>query len=103
LPITFDQKETACLIHLEGEVNITSASELKKVLLLAIASGRDLLVNLERAKELDVTALQLLWAAEREASGSGLKFTVATQMPDEIFVAIRGLSFEKFPLPLDPK
>ena len=48
--------------------------ELKKVMLQALASGKEMLVDLRRATELDVTAIQLLWAAEREARKSGRKF-----------------------------
>ena len=65
--VTIDQSEALCLIRLEDDINITSAAELKKLLLEALASGRELRVDLERATELDVTALQLFWAAERAA------------------------------------
>jgi Anti-anti-sigma regulatory factor (antagonist of anti-sigma factor) len=72
-----EQTEGQCLIRLDGEVGIVCAGELKKVLLEALASERDVLVDLQQASELDVTAMQLLWAAEREASKSGRRFFLA--------------------------
>ncbi len=101
MPITFEQSEALCLIRLEGEINISSAAELKKLLLEAPASGRELRVDLERASELDVTALQLLWAAEREARGSGMGFTLAGRVPEEISVALGDAGFEQFPVPVN--
>ena len=103
MPITFDQSEGLCLIRLEGEVNISSAAELKKLLIAALASGNELRVDLERATELDVTALQLLWAAEREARGSGTGFTLLGRVPEEISVALGDAGIEMFPISGEPK
>ena len=64
--------ETQSLIGLEGAIDIASAAELKKLLLEGLNSGREVRVSLAGATDLDVTAVQLLWAAEREASRSGV-------------------------------
>jgi len=103
VPVTLEQSETLCVIRLNGEINIGSAAELKKLLLQALASGRELRVDLEHATELDVTAWQLLWAAEREARGSGRGFTLAGRVPGEISLAVGDAGFEKFPVGVDPK
>lgn len=103
MPITLNQNEGLCLIRMEGEINISSAAELKKLLIEGLASGSELRVDLERATELDVTALQLLWAAEREARGLGAGFTLAGRVPEEISVALSDAGFEKFPIPVDQK
>jgi anti-anti-sigma regulatory factor len=83
---------------LEGEIDITVAAELKKLLLQAMASGTDLRVDLDTATGLDVTALQLLWAAQREAGDSGVEITLAGQVPENISVAVADAGFEKFPV-----
>jgi anti-anti-sigma factor len=101
--INLDQNEGECLIRLEGEVDISSAAELKKLLLEALASGRELRVDLERTTELDVTALQLLWAAERKAGGSSVGFSLLGRVPEEISVALSDAGFKKFPIPADTK
>ena len=103
MPATLDQNERLCLIRLEGEVNISSAAELKKLLIEALASGKELRLDLECATGLDVTALQLFWAAERAARGFGVGFTLVGCVPEEISVALSDSGFEKFPIPVDPK
>ena len=65
------RRETDLLIKLEGAVNLASAEELKSLLLEGLVSGRDVHLDLERAEEIDVTVLQLLWAAGREADCKG--------------------------------
>jgi anti-anti-sigma factor len=103
MAVTLDQSEARCVIRLGGEINIASAAEMKKLLLQALALGRELRVDLEGATELDVTALQLLWAAEREARGSGRGFTLAGRVPEEIAATARDAGLEKFPVGVDAK
>jgi anti-anti-sigma factor len=103
VPITLDQSEAQCLICLEGEINIASATEFKQLLVQALTQGKGLRVDLERATELDVTALQLLCAAEREARKLGVAFTVAGRVPEEISAAVIDAGFERFPVSLDSK
>jgi anti-anti-sigma factor len=101
VPVTVEQSEGRCFIRLEGEVNITSAAEVKKLLLQALASGTELRVDLERATELDVTAMQLLWAAEREARASGKGFILTGRIPGEISAGMSDAGFEKFMVATD--
>jgi anti-anti-sigma factor len=63
-------------IALGSSIDIGSAAELKTALLSAIASGKQIQIVAEDVSDFDVTALQLLWAAHREAQRAGLKFTV---------------------------
>jgi anti-anti-sigma factor len=101
--ITLDRNESQCLVRLQGEVDVSSAAELKAILLEALASGRELRVDLERTTELDVTALQLLWAAEREAGGSGVGFSLLGGVAEEISVALSDVGFKNFPMPTGTK
>lgn len=103
VPVTLDQSEEVCILRLEGEVDIACAAEMKQLLLQALGSGKELRVDVERATELDVTALQLLWATDREARGSGRGFTLAGRVPGEISVAILDAGFGKFPVGVAPK
>ena len=102
MPITLEEEEGRFLIRLADEVNITLARELKNLLVQGLASGRDLCVDLERATELDVTALQLLWAAGREARGAGTGFAITGPVPEELSTAVAEAGFEKFLAPKDP-
>jgi ABC-type transporter Mla MlaB component len=103
VPITLEQSEAQCLIHLEGEICITVAAELKQMLVQALMEGKDLRMDLERATELDITTLQLLWVAEREAKKTSVGFTAAGRVPEEIRAAATAAGFEKFPVPMEPK
>lgn len=98
MPITLDQSESLSLIRLEGELDITSAVELKKVLLQTIASGKRLRLEVGAVTDLDITTLQLLWAAARDARRSGLNFTLMGQIPKEIATVVADAGFQTFPV-----
>ncbi len=95
MPVIVDRDETRWLLRLEGDFNMTAAGELKKVLLEGLASGQALQLDLERVGLIDITFLQLLWAAERIASqtGSGLVSSVSEAVAE----AARGAGFTPFP------
>ena len=96
MPIICDRNETACLITLKGEVNIFCAAELKKSLMEALESGKELRVDLEGVTEVDITALQLLRAAENAATASGTGFTVQGSISEDASAALSDLGIEKF-------
>jgi anti-anti-sigma regulatory factor len=90
-----DRNETHWALCLEGDFNLTSAGELKAVLLEGLASGQELQLDLERAGLIDITFLQLLWSAERAAAqaGSGL----VSRVSEAVAEAARGAGFISFP------
>ena len=98
MPVTVEQIEAVRFIRLEGEVTIACAAELKKVLLEALASGGELRLDMASATELDITALQLLWAAGREARASGRAYTLEGTVADEIVATATEAGFEKLPI-----
>jgi ABC-type transporter Mla MlaB component len=71
VPVALEQHESQWLIRLEGQVTLASAAELKKLLLECLPAGKGLKLDLDRADEIDITVLQLLWAVAREAKGAG--------------------------------
>jgi len=92
--ITLEQMESLSVIHLEGAIDIASAAELKALLLKALGGGGEVRVSIdkldkqEKATSLDVTAVELLWAAGREAKKSGTGFSLAGQAPGEVSAAL---------------
>jgi len=84
MSVTLDQSRTPCAIHLTGEVGIRNAAELKELLLQALMSETELRVDISGATEVDITTLQLLWVAEREAHSAGKKFLLDGKIPDDI-------------------
>ena len=95
MPLTCERTETQCLIRLDGDCGVTSAAELKELLLEGLACGKDLRLDLEGATEIDVTTLQLLWAAGREATRTGFQFS--SRVSKAVLSAARDAGFELFP------
>ena len=98
--ITFEQRDESSLIGLEGVVDIAFAAQLKNILLNALKSGKAVRVALDHSTELDVTALQLLWATEREARATGVEFSLAGPVPQPVSAALKDAGFDSFPVPV---
>jgi anti-anti-sigma regulatory factor len=94
--ISLDKSEAGAVISLAGTIDITCAAELKVLLLEALDSGTEVLISLGDAIDLDVTAIQLLWAAQRQARQSTVGFEVSGQVPEPISTAIAEAGFQPF-------
>jgi len=99
VPVTLEQKDTLTFIHLEGGIDIGCAAELKDLLIEKLKSGSAVYVSLESATGLDVTAVQLLWAAAREAQRVGVEFGFKGQTPETVRCALAEAGIEEFPVP----
>jgi anti-anti-sigma factor len=97
LPVTFDRSVQPATIRLEGEIDIAVAAALKTLLLEALASEKDARISMEAATGMDVTAVQLLWAAERQARASATVLTIDGPIPEALSTAVRDAGFERFP------
>jgi anti-anti-sigma factor len=100
--ITLDESKSKVVIGLEGVVDISSAAELKTLLLQALNTGKKVRVSLKGATVLDVTAVELLWAAEREASKVSVGFSFAGPAPAEVSAALDEAGLQQF-LVSEPK
>jgi anti-anti-sigma regulatory factor len=100
LPIILEHCERSNAIHLEGVIDISLASELKTTLLEALKSSKPLRVALNSDADLDVTAIQLLSAAAREAKASNLDFMLDGCVPDAVSATLKEAGFERFPVPV---
>jgi len=88
MPMTLGQSNSPSLIGLEGEINIRCATELKDLLLQALAREGALHIDLSTATEVDITALQLLWVAQREALAAGKQFQLIGPISEIIAAAM---------------
>ena len=100
LAIILEQRDESNVIRLEGSIDIASAAELKASLLKALKSRKPLRLELDSGADLDVTAIQLLWAAEREATASGVDLQLVGDVPDAVTATLRESGFEGFPVPV---
>ena len=101
MPVRFDRSATPGVIRLEGEIDIASARELKDALLEALGAKGEARISLGMATGMDVTAVQLLWAAEREAQASGMVLALDGPVPEAVGATLRQAGFARFPLAAD--
>ena len=99
--ITLEQSKKSSVIRLTGAIDIGLAAEFKRLLLQACGSGKAVRVALDGATELDVTALQLIWAARRAAEGAGVAFALSGAVPESILSALGCAGLQQLLVPLD--
>jgi anti-anti-sigma regulatory factor len=95
MPVTLQRHDSHWLIRLEGQVTIASAAELKTLLLEWLAAEKDLELDLADAEEIDITIMQLLWAAAREAARTGAGFVARASTA--AILAMRDAGFAQIP------
>lgn len=98
MPILSEQGSHSCSIHLQGAVDVTMASELKTALQEALERKDALHLSLSDITGLDITAMQLLWAAERAARSASVPLEIEGRLKEELAAKLRGVGFEGFPL-----
>ncbi len=79
-------------IRLQEDPTVASAAALKQRLLEGLAGGGDVQLDLEVLEDMDVTLLQLLVAAGREAERSGTR--IVTRMSPAAGAAARDAGFD---------
>ena len=99
VPVTLEQEDALTFIRLEGAIDVGCAAELKELLIEQLKSGGAVYVGLESATGLDITAVQLLWAAAREAQRVGVEFALKGQMPEAVRCALADAGIAEFPVP----
>jgi anti-anti-sigma regulatory factor len=95
------QSEALNQLRLEGDVGIGCAAEFKGLLEQALGSGCAVRILLEGATDLDVTAVQLLWAAGRKAKGSGVEYSIVSVAPEPILDALSEAGLQQFISPVN--
>jgi anti-anti-sigma regulatory factor len=93
LPVNHKEGEHACVLQFQGEMDASHSGELKGYFLEAISHGKDLRVDLTAATDLDVTTLQLFWAAMREAEKTGRTIKVEGKVPAGVLAGICDAGF----------
>jgi hypothetical protein len=101
MPITYHEESAVVTLRLEAEVGISDAPELKRILLHALDSKKELRVNVENATELDVTVFQLLRAAACQAQAANLKIYREGHIAGKVSAAYADAGLGKFPVDLE--
>ena len=90
-----EYRESDFRICLDGPVTLASAAEMKERLLAGLFTANGLELNLERATEIDIAGLQLLWAAAREAKRNGV--AIVCRVSGVVADAARDAGFPPLP------
>jgi anti-anti-sigma factor len=98
--ISIKESDVGNLLALEGTIDIGCAAELKAVLLRALGSGGEIRVMLGEVAYMDVTAAQLLWAAELQARRSGVVFQISGPLPELVSTLLTEAGFPSLPISL---
>ncbi|MGD0938807.1 MAG: STAS domain-containing protein [Terracidiphilus sp.] len=93
--ISLEQREESSTIRLEGAIDIALAGELREALLTALTPSRQVRISLGGATDMDVTAMQLLWAAKRMADASDVSFAFEGQVQERVTAAFALAGLEK--------
>ena len=78
-------------LRLEGSLTVLQIGELRTQVMEALKSTKKLTLDLEQAAAVDVTCLQVLYAARRYAEDNGKGFSVKTN--DAVANEIRAIGF----------
>jgi anti-anti-sigma factor len=95
---TLDEQDGKAVLHLSGDINVAGSTELKQLLVQAFSTGKKVQLDFSTAASLDAAAIQLFWAAARQAEKTGTAFTVAGVVPAALHNGVRDAGFEDFPV-----
>ena len=98
MSFSLNQADDSSRISLEGAIDIASAEELKEAILEALKARKEICVSVEKAADFDVTAVQLLWAAKREAKRLGVGITFEGLPSEAIQDALANVGFGELAL-----
>lgn len=90
-----ERLDTNTLVRWNEDATVGSAARLKTELLNALATGRDIDADLSEVEEIDLTAIQLFWAAARGAEANRRQLSV--RVSKTAAEAARDLGFDHFP------
>jgi len=82
VPAILEEGSTTFTLRLDGEMEIGDALDLKRLLLVALGSRKEMRIELIGVTELDITSMQLLWAAVTEASTIGSSISFEDPIPE---------------------
>ena len=92
--IQVEQVGKTVTVRLQDSIDISSAEELKKVLVDALKVGEEIRVHWGEATYLDVTGVQLLWAGECEARNLDVKWVFVDPLPEAVRSILHDAGFK---------
>jgi anti-sigma B factor antagonist len=81
MSIRTETRDGLYLLHIEGEMSIYTAAELKSQLLPHLGQAGELEIDLGEVSEMDASGMQLLILAKREAVRAGAALRLSRHSP----------------------
>lgn len=94
MPLVVDQSEGGSIVRVVGSMHRADAEESRSLLLDALATGQTVEVCLSPGADLDIVALQLLIAADKQATLAGSRYRYDAESAFAVAAAIRGVGLE---------
>jgi anti-anti-sigma regulatory factor len=89
--------EGPTVINLNSSLTIDKAAALKDELSAALSKGENLLLNLSEVEELDLSCLQVIYAAHAQAKTSGCSLHFSGQAPESVVSRLVACGFLRGP------
>jgi anti-anti-sigma regulatory factor len=103
MSIELQQSEDRSVVRLAEPITVGCASELHKLLVETVSSNRSVAIDLEGVTELDVSAIQLLYAAGQAAERAGISFSLQGILPEVVKSAFLDAGLHPFALASGPE
>ncbi|MBF0140705.1 MAG: STAS domain-containing protein [Magnetococcales bacterium] len=89
IDLSVDDAGDAGTLTLSGGITIQHAAQLKDTLLEGISAAKGLVIDLSEVDRVDLSAIQLLFAAHRGLNDKGKSLTVAGTIPEAWHNAVK--------------
>ena len=89
MSLQLEEAQNRVVVHLEDSVTLSSASELHDLFLQALNSRKPIAVDVSKVTEIDLSAIQILFAAHAEAIRTDHGFSATNTIPEAVRQTIR--------------
>ena len=96
MSLMLETNPAGCLLRLDGEITVNCAAELHRLLVEATSLGREVAVSFTPQAEIDVSAIQLLYAARRDTERTGGAIRAEGDLPAQIQAAFHDVGIDPF-------
>ncbi len=96
-----EKKSEFSTVTWQGSAGIEQAFSLKEGLLKAFEGNSKVLLDISQIEDIDITGIQIIVSAEKEAISQNKQFFIAGNVPKQIsdFISLTGISLDKYTLP----
>lgn len=93
---TGNKKNETVKMIISGDFTIDNADEIKHDLLKNIAGTKSINLVIDEISNIDLTALQLIYALEKSLLNKDIAFSLKVNLPEELLKLVQHAGFEKF-------